>query len=216
MIRKTERKLIFNQYKTAALQISEIQKTIYHHDDPDSFESEAERNDYLSQFDLLHEYIDHNESLHTIIAFDYSDLKTYPAELSKRLIRMFADKDVSSLIVLSHLKTNFFGNLKTNHPQLKKEYSNLTQIVGADYYDEAFKIGIQDLETFIPIVFWMQRIDASSPEFIFFFDDKNRFSFYICNSGKVHIFSYEKEIFTSQFLEKTDWEEIDECINSLA
>lgn len=211
MIEKTERKTIFNQHKTSASEVSEIQKVIYHNDDLELFESEAERNDYLSQFDLLEESVDYHESLHTVLAFDYSELKTYPAELSRRLTALFANLDVTDLIVLGHLKMNFFGNLETDHSDLKKAYSDLKQIVGTDYYDEGFKIGIQDLETFIPIVFWMQRIDTSAPEFIFFFDDKNRFSFYICNSGNVHILSYNNELFNSAFLERHHLKTVDQC-----
>lgn len=215
MIRKTERKTIFSESKTIAGEISEIQNAMYDVDSYD-FENEEERNEYLSQFDLLHEPENSGKSFHNTISFDHPDLETYPQALSGKLITLFSDLKATDFLIVSHLKTNLFGKTNTDHPQLKQAYGELKQILGSDYYDEALKIGIQDLKTLIPIIFWMQRIDSSSPEFIYFFDEQNRFSFYICNYGKVHTIAYEKEVFTLEFLATNDWKTIDNCMNSLS
>jgi hypothetical protein len=213
MIRKAERKTIFSKHKTIAGEISEIQKVMC--DDSDDFESEEERKQYLSQFDLLHEPENSGKSFHNIISFDHSDLKTYPKKLSGKLIALFSELNAADFLIVSHLKTNLFGNTNTNHPQLKQAYGKLKQILGSNYYDEALKIGIQDLEILIPIIFWMQRIDPSSPEYIYFFDEKNRFSFYICKYGKVHTIAYQEDVFTTDLLKKNHWKNTDECKSDL-
>ena len=213
MIQKIERKIIFREHKIIAGEISEIQKTMY---DPDSysFENEAEKEEYRAQFDLLQEAENLIKSFHYILSFNHPDLETYPKALSKKLIALFSNLNADTFLVISHLKTNLFGDLKTDHTQLKQAYIELKQILGSDYYDQALKIGVLDLEILIPIIFWMQRIDPSSPEYIYFFDEQNRFSFYICNYGNVHMIAYGEEILTSEFLAKNDWEIIDNCMNS--
>nr|WP_294859214.1 hypothetical protein [uncultured Fluviicola sp.] len=215
MIEQIERKDVFKQHSNSALEISQIQRAIYSEDDLNTCENEAERNEYLSAFDTLHELGRSNKTFNTIISFDHSDLETYPEKLSKKLITLFSDLNTNKLLIITHLKINLFGNLNTQHPHLKQVYKDLKQLIGNDRYDEALKIGIQDLERLIPIVFWMQRIDTLSPEFLFFHDEQNRFSFYICKYGKVHLTAFETELFTSEILEKNDWKEIDECLNSL-
>lgn len=216
MIEKINRKTIFSKSKTIAGQISEIQKERYDDVNSCSFEREEEKNEYLSQFDLIHESVNSPESFHSVISFDYSDLETYPKALSRKLATLFSDLNTDYFLVISPFKANLFGDLNTNHLQLKKGYRDLKQILENDYYDEALKIGVQDLGILVPIIFWMQRIDTSSPEFIFFFDEQSRFCFYICNSGKVHTISYKNELFTSGILEKNGWKEVNQCINSLS
>jgi hypothetical protein len=214
MIQKIERKTIFHEHKIIADEIFEIQKVMY---DPDSysFENEAEKEEYIAQFDILNETENSTDSFHNILSFDHPDLETYPKALSKKLIVLFSELNATEFLIVSHLKTNLFGDLKTDHPQLKQAYGELKRILGCDYYDQALKIGIQDLEILIPIIFWMQRIDPSSPEYIYFFDEKNRFSFCICKYGKVHITAYGGEIFTSTLLSENNWKTINTCLNSL-
>jgi hypothetical protein len=216
MIEKINRKTILEKHNNIADQISGIQNAFYDEDDLNFAESEKEKEEYLSSFDALDFNIESSISFNKIISLDHSELDTFPKNLAQKLISLLSELGVETLYVISHLKMNFFGNLEIKHKQLIASYKTLEKIVGNNHYEEAFKIDLEDLTNLISIIFWMQRIDGSSPEFIFFYDEKDRLAFYLCKYGKVHTIEFEREILGPEILSKYGWENIDECSDSFS
>lgn len=213
MIEKIERKTVFERHKNIANQISEMQRSFYDEDDLNSCETEDDKSDYLSAFDARHLKIDSIKKIYNVISIDHSDLKTYSKVLAQNLITLLKELNIENLIVLAHYKMNFFGNLEIKHKPVKKAYEDLKTITGSYLYEEALKIDLtdqHDFTTLINIAFWIERIDASAPEFIFFYDEKDKFAFNICKDGNVHTVEFGKHILTNKVLEKCNWHEIDE------
>lgn len=216
MTEKINRKTVFELHRNIAEEISGIQRAFYH-DDLSMYENEAEKIEYLELFDAKDIKIDKTKKFYKVLALDYSDLNTFTKVLSDNLISLLTELDIQNLIIISHYKINFFGNLEIKHKPLKKAYEELNKIIGSFEYKEALKIDLLDFPCLINIAFWIERIDTSGPEYLFFYDEKNRFAFYLCKYGKVHTIEFESEILNKEILKKHNWKEIDDrCYDSFS
>ena len=214
MIELIDRKKIFESAQNLTFEIAHIQNDMFE-DDPDLFESEQDRIEYGEMFDLKDLKPKKVNKFYKVISFDHSELQTYTPRLTNILLEFLKELQVDKLFVISHLKLNFFGaNLKHSYTPIKKAYKKLENIVKSRNYDEAFAIDREDLTEFIEIAFWIERCDASAPEFIFFHDVKDRFSFYLCKEGNIHIIEYNKEIITPTILQNNKLYQVEErCLD---
>lgn len=211
MIEKIDRNIILERHENIASQISGMQRAFYDEDDLNSCETDEEKKEYLSSYDAVNIYKDSKKSFNNTISFDYSDIETFTKVLTQNLTKLLSEFKIEKLIIITHFKMNFFGNLKIKHKHLKSAYDNLSKIVGCSSYEEAFKIDIEDLFNFIDSFFWMERIDGSAPEYIYFFDEKERLGFNLCRHGKVHTIEFDREILTPKVLNKYGWENVNDC-----
>lgn len=196
---------IFSVYKNLSLEIKEIQNVMFE-DDLDLFETDQERELYLQQFDAKDLKVEHVTSFFKVISIVDSDLMTYTKVLAEKLGPLLIDVGVKELVILSHLKMNLLGsNLKHKYKPAKNAFSELSRIVQSNHYDGAIKIRFSELPQYVNIMFWIERCDASAPEFIYFHDTLDRFNFSICNEGNLHINEYGQELLTRGLLEKHGW-----------
>ena len=96
-----ERKEIFKNYKNILSLIKDFQKAF--------FDQEYDNiND--GEFDAikLETKKVHNNSF--VLGFNHSEINTFPKELSNKLTALFEFLNVNQLILISHLKLDFFGN----------------------------------------------------------------------------------------------------------
>ena len=201
MINLASRSSIFNGAQNLAFEISGIQNIMFE-DDPDLFECEQDRLEYGEMFDLMDIKTRPVKRFYEVISFDHSDLQTFVARLSQIILQFLKELEVDKLIVISDLKSNFFGaNLTHSYLPVKAAYEKLENITKTRNYDEAFIIDREDLNEMIEIAFWIGRCDASAPEFIFFSDADDRFAFHLCKAGNIHFVEFDKEIIITTILQ---------------
>lgn len=215
MIEKIDRLTVFDRHRNITEEISVIQKALYD-DDDDLFETETDKVEYQKMFDAKHLKFGKVKKYYMAIELDYHDLNTFPKVLSEKLMSLLSELDIQNLIVLPYYKRNFFGNLKIRDKFVKQAYNDLKKILGSFEYSEALKVDFLDFPSLINIAFWTQRIDASVPEF-YFYDEKNKFAFFLCQFGKVHTIEFEKEILNDEILERHNFKELEErCFDSFS
>ena len=208
MIELVPRKDILGQASNLAQEIAEIQKLMFE-DDPELFENENDRIKYLQMFDVKDLSIQNVTKSYKIISFDHFNLKTFASELGKIIPDVLKQIAVERLFLISHLKMNYFGaNLKHTYPPIKRAYKKLQTITNGTFYDGGFKIKIEDLPELVEIAFWIERCDASAPEFIFFHDSRDRFCFSLCKYGCIHLTEFSNEQFSSTVLKRTEFTQI--------
>lgn len=208
MIERINRQTVFELHKNITEEISGIQRALYDND-LSMYEGETEKNEYLELFDAKHIEVSKIKKYYKVLAFEYSDLNTFTKVLSDNLLSLMTELDIRNLIIISHYKINLFGNLKIKHKPLKQAYEDLYKIIGNFEYKEALRIDLLDFPSILNIAFWIERIDPSGPEYLFFYDEKNSFAFYLCKYGKVHTIEFENEILIDKILKKHNWKVID-------
>jgi hypothetical protein len=117
----------------------------------------------------------------------------------------------TELFIISHLKFNIFGTLKNDFSPLKNALKKAKSLIKNLNYDEAFKVSIEDLPTFIETFFWLERSDPSAPEYIYFADVSGQFTFYLCKDGYIHFIEFENEIINAAILSSLDMYFVDKC-----
>ena len=205
MITLISRKRIFDKYHKIAEEISTMQRQFYD-DDPVCFASEYDRIEYKTSFDAKDIHIETTKKLYSVLSFPHEDIETFPSALSQKLTTLFAELAVEQLVMISHFKMNFVGNLNNTYPPLQVAFKKFEKITGHVDYDEAFTFDTKDLADLIEIAFWIGRCDAAGPEFIFFFDQDEKLAFYLCKDGNVHAIEFENEILSDMILSRTGWE----------
>lgn len=210
MILQLNRKEIFKHKKTIASEIRLIQQAVFDEDILDFYETEIEKNDYLENFDALDLEINKVNNFSKLIELDYFEITTYTKNLSEKLIELFNYLNATNFYIISHLKTDFFGNFKNKYKPLVKAYQKLEAIVGKVTYKEAFEINISSLVEFLEILFWTSRCDPSTAEYVFIFDKEERFQFHLCQYGNIHLTEYDKEILSKELIENSGLKLIEE------
>ncbi len=209
MIQFITRKKVFETNATVAFEISTLQKAMFE-DDIDLFENEQNKSAYEDLFDCKDLITEKVERFYKVLSFDHAEIKTFTKIISEKLVLLLTAVEIKKLIVVAHLKQNLFGaNLQHKYPPVKKAFNNLEKITQSRNYKEAFKIDIEDLTAFIEIFFWIERCDASVPEYVFFFDEANRFAFNLCKDGNVHTIEFDREILSDSLLKEKQWYTID-------
>ncbi|MEJ2905181.1 hypothetical protein WAE58_22235 [Pedobacter panaciterrae] len=202
MIELITRKLVFDTYKIITSKIVEIQKSML--DDDPLFEDGDDGKWYMEMHDAIDIPPHDIRSYYSIISFDHTDITTFTIALSEKLTSLLIKLNVSDLIVISDLKLSFVGNSDNKYPPFQKATQKFNAITKDLEYDEAFKISLIDLPTFIEIIFWIERCDARAPEFIYFCDADEKIAFYLCKSGSIHIIEYANKILSDDLIESLE------------
>jgi hypothetical protein len=84
MITKIERSEVLKNSNNITVIISELQKEMFE-DNPDNFETESDRLDYVTSFDAMELATKPVEQFYSVISFDQSDIKTFANELAIKI-----------------------------------------------------------------------------------------------------------------------------------
>jgi len=198
MIELISRQSVFDNYKTLTSEIVEIQKSMF--DSDPLFEDDDDGKWYAEMHDAIN--IPHHDikKYYSIVSFDHTNINTFTIALTEKLQALLIKLNVRDLIVIAHLKLSFVGNPNNTYLPFQKAINKFKEITKDLEYEEAFKINLIDLPTFIEIIFWIERCDARSPEFIYFSDANESISFYLCKHGGIHIIEYAKEIISDELI----------------
>ncbi len=215
MTNLVDRNIIFKNYKKIAAEISEMQRAFFDEDYLKEYcETKEEEDEYLKLFDAKDLKLPEVEKTYKKISFDYTDLKTFSKALTDNLKKLLEQIKVKKLVVITHYKMPFVGNIDNKYLPLQKAFNRLKAITNDIEYDNAFETDIDTLFDLIDIDFWIERCDASGPEFIFFHDVKEKLSFNICKYSNVHVIEYGRKRLTKKLLNQNGWYLIkDECFD---
>jgi hypothetical protein len=213
MIQLLNRTEIF-KHNNMLSEIQSLQNSMYE-DEDEYFETQEDKAAFLTQFDCRSLSSTKVDQFYKVITIHNTDLEMQAAKLCTYLLPLLQSLEVVELHIIAHLKMNLMGaNLKHKYAPVKNASANLKKIVQTDHYQEAIKISIGELPQFIDIFFWLERCDASIPEFVFFHDSLDRFCFSLCKNGNVHFTEFEKENTTKDVLQKFSWSVVDgQCEN---
>lgn len=199
MIELISRQFIFDNYRTITSEIIDIQKCMF--DTDTLFEDGDDGKWYTEMHDAINIPYSDVKKHYSVVSFDYSELSTFTAALSKKLTQLLNILKVSDLIVIAHLKLNFIGNPGMKYRPFQKVIKKFVNLTTDLKYEEAFKVSLNDLPIFLDIAFWIGRCDASGPEYIYFSDVNETIAFSLCKSGGVHIIEYDKEVIFDELIE---------------
>lgn len=206
MIKQVLRTEIFENNNNIAVVIKEFQDfLIFDYD-----ETEEEIAERIASHDAVNILVEKVKEHYSVISFNHSDINTFTAELSKRLIGLLEILDISEFYIISHLKMNLLGSKNNNYKPLKNARLRFEKLTGMPNNDEAFEVDLIDLSQCIETFFWLERCDPSAPEYVFFANKNDDFAFYLCKYGKVHTIEFAKEILTPEILENTGWQFLNE------
>jgi hypothetical protein len=202
MIELITRKFVFDTYKIITSEIVEFQKSML--DDDPLFEDGDDGKWYMEMHDAINIPPHDIRSYYSIISFDHTDITTFTTVLSEKLTSLLIKLNVSDLIVIAGMKLGFVGNPDSKYPPFQKAIQKFNEITKDLEYDEAFKINLIDLPTFIEIIFWIERCDARAPEFIYISDASEQIAFYLCKSGGIHIIEYANKILSDDLIKSLE------------
>ena len=151
------------------------------------------------------------------IMLNHNDINSYPKKLAKKLKELLTHLKTEKLTLISHLKLDFYGNLEHDFEKVISAYSKLSKITNSKTYKEAIESEISEIESLVEIFFWLERCDASIPEYVFWADSKERFCFYFCKYGNIHFVDFtngnlitENELEKLHFIVNEDYDQFSE------
>lgn len=209
MIKTVLRTEIFEKNKNITAVINKLQDFSV----PDYEETEEEIAERITSNDTVNISVENMESYYNVISFDHSDINTFTEELTKRLIDLLTVLGIREVYIVSHLKMNLLGCKKNTYKPLKNALLRFEKLIGMPNNDEAFEVDLIDFPQCIETFFWLERCDPSAPEYVFFANKEDDFSFYLCKDGNVHTIAFEKEKLTQEVLENTGWQFLNEGCN---
>ncbi len=124
------------------------------------------------------------------LMINHLEIESYPKELAKNLKKLLKHLETERLILISHLKLDLFGNLEHNYEKINSAYFKLSKITNSKTYKETIECEIEEIDSLVEIFFWLERYDASIPEYVFWSDSKERFCFYFCKYGNIHFVDF--------------------------
>ncbi len=190
-------------------ELTKMQKVFYDEEMLQCYKDAGEEHLYRERFDCLQfEELDYS-TFNKIISINHSDINSFTVKLTEKLTELFHTVGASEFIIITHLKTDFFGNRENKNKPLKSAYLKLEKIVGGNIYKEAFEFDINNLSDFIEILFWTTRCDPSTAEYIFLFDTNEQFQIHLCKYGNLHLTEYRNERLTREKLRGIGWEIIE-------
>lgn len=201
-----DRNTVFATYKNIANEISEMQNAFFdEYTLKELCKNEKERNEYLMRFDAKDISLAEIKRTYTKISFDYTDIKTFAKALTDNIKKLLTEIGVNKFVVVTHYNMPFVRNINNKYPSLQRVFKKFKAITNDIEYANAIETDFEGLFDLIDIAFWIERCDASGPEFIFFHDIEERLSFNICKYGIVHIIEYGTEKLTEEMLERNGW-----------
>jgi len=215
MITLVSRQSVFSKYRKITEEITEMQRLIYD-DDWECFESEVDSTAYRALFDVKDIFMEKTTKFCKVISIDHDDIETFTDALFQKLADLLAELGIKELVMITHYKINFIGNISNTYPPLRSAFKKFEEITKDIEYNEALEFDVENLQELIEIAFWIARCDAAGPEFIFFFDKDEKLAFNLCKEGNVHVIEFEKEILPDTILNRHGWELVKEgCYNKL-
>jgi hypothetical protein len=203
-----ERSQIFIQQKNISSLIKGFQESF--------FDEEFDKVDD-EMFDAISLKIEKVKNTGFIIMLNHNDINSYPKELAKKLKELLTHLKTEKLTLISHLKLDFYGNLEHDYEKVISAYSKLSKITNSKTYKEAIESEISEIESLVEIFFWLERCDASIPEYVFWADSKERFCFYFCKYGNIHFVDFtngnlitENELEKLHFIVNEDYDQFSE------
>lgn len=179
-----ERNQIFQKYKNISSLINGFQKSFFDKD-YDSTEDEM--------FDALKLGAEKNHESGFSLMINHKEINSYPKVLFEKLKTLLEVLNTDKLILISHLKIDFFGNLEHDYEKVINAYTELSKITNSKTYKETIETSVSEIEKLVEIFFWLERCDASIPEYVFWHDTKERFCFYFCKYGNIHFINFTNE-----------------------
>ena len=200
-----ERNQIFRKLKNIPSLIKEIQQ---------SFLDEEFENIDDEMFDAISLENEKVKYSSFSIMLNHSDINSYAKELAVKLIDLLKFLKTEKLILITHLKLDFFGNLEHDYFKVINAYSELSKITNSKTYKETIETIILEIESLVEIFFWLERCDASIPEYVFWADSNERFCFYFCKYGNIHFVDFtngnlisEKDLEKLNFIVNQDYDQ---------
>lgn len=195
MIEKVSRKEIFARFPLLKNFIFDLQESDYNEKVEDGY-----FDDWLKEnqdaYDLLQEEVASPDSRFFKLEIESADLRTFTKEFSKSLLKLFQETQTEKIILLSDLRQNLFGWQEHPYYKVKKAYKHLEEILATQEFTETLVFDVKEVPKIFEIFFWLERCDPAIPEFIFWFDSKERYCFTLCKYGNIHVseFTYRKTL----------------------
>jgi len=203
------RKEIAETKKIIGSELTKMQKVFYDEEMLQYYKEDNEEHLYLEKFDFFDREVLEYKTYSKIIGLNHSDINSFTAELTKKLTELFQKIGAAEFYIISHLKTDFFGNRENKFKPLVRSYKKLEAIVGQSTYKEAFECDINSLSDFIEILFWTTRCDPCVAEYIFLYDKNENIQINLCKYGNIHLTEFGNEILTNNVLISLGWTIID-------
>lgn len=181
MIRTLDRAIIFSEYPTIRELTRGFQESFYDAED-----------DNPEVFDTMSYEAGQVDREFFIAGFSHEDINTYPQVLAEKLTSLWKLTDSDQVILMPFIKTDLFSTRENDHPLLAKAYNELEKLMGCDTLDEAIVADISHFPDLVSIFFWLVRCDPGLPEYILWFDCKERFCFSLCQYGNLHVVHLSK------------------------
>jgi hypothetical protein len=203
-----ERNQIFEQQKNISSLIKGFQKSFFD-EDFDKVDDEM--------FDAILLETQKKKNSEFSLMLNHLDINSYPKVLAEKLKELLAFLKTEKLTLISHLKLDFYGNLDHDYEKVINAYSKLSKITNSKTYKEALESEIEEINNLVEIFFWLERCDASIPEYVFWNDSKDRFCFYFCKYGNIHFIDFtngnlitETELENFGFIVNEDYDQFSE------
>jgi hypothetical protein len=195
-MKKINRNETFKNYKTIAFLVSDFQKEMY--------DEEYHEKNWFDALSYCSEKIT-TESFSVMVRSN--NLNEHSKNLAEKLKTLLNYLNTEKLILISHLKIDFFGNLEHDYEKVVKSYSKLSEYFPEKTYNEAIEIETSRIDDFVEIFFWLERCDPSIPEYVFWFDINQKFCFYFCKYGNIHFIDFTNgKLISDQELENLGFE----------
>lgn len=181
-----DRTTIFTQYPVIASLIADFQHSFFdaEYNDPndpayDALEIGASPMGYAGNY---------------IIMLEHADIASYPQALTRAMQSLLGELSGYSLLLLASHKYSLYGQPRHDDPKVLEARKILQDMTGSADYAEALSFAVSEMEPLVFAFFWLGRLDPNVPEYIFWVDEKQRFCFYICNRGNIHLLVIDKDL----------------------
>lgn len=112
----------------------------------------------------------------------------YPSMLSNSLTSFFEMEGVNSLFFFPHLRMSIIGEEDNNTVALRKARQLLLRVTNDRNYKEAYQADQASFDEVIQALFWITRLDATIPEFIFMYPEGADYFISFCKYGNLHFY----------------------------
>jgi len=155
-----------------------------------NFQSAFFDEEYDSKEDEIFDAINFENKIETenfCIRVPNKNLEKHAEKSSDKIKKLIDFLKADELIIISHLKLDFFGNIEHDYPKVANAYKKLAKYFPNKSFKESIEINKSEIADFVEILFWLERCDPSIPEYVFWFDKNEKFCFYFCKYGNIHI-----------------------------
>jgi hypothetical protein len=109
MIKPVTRDFVFKNFDSITSEIIEIQTAMFD-DDPAYFSKDDDRQWYYDMYDAVGLSIKSVKKFYSVVSFDHSEIATFTAELSKKMVYLLNQLNIEEVIMIGHVKLEFIGN----------------------------------------------------------------------------------------------------------